>query len=48
VDRWIAATGLGEEARAEDLLRVIDFPTTRRYIEAITARHRFYQERDRL
>ena len=45
VDRWIAATGRGEDAQAEDLMRVIDFPTTRRYIEAITARYRFYKER---
>jgi soluble lytic murein transglycosylase len=48
VDRWIAATGRGEDAQAEDLMRVIDFPTTRRYIEAITARYRFYKERGRM
>ena len=43
VERWIAATERGEEASAEDLLRAIDFPTTRKYIEDITARQRFYQ-----
>jgi soluble lytic murein transglycosylase len=43
VERWIADTGRGEEATAEDLLRVIDFPTTRKYIEDITARYHFYQ-----
>jgi len=44
VDRWIAATERGEAATAEDLIRVIDFPTTRKYIEDITARKRFYLE----
>ena len=44
VERWIAATSRGDEASAEDLLRAIDFPTTRKYIEGITARQRFYRE----
>ncbi len=44
VERWIAATNRGDEASAENLLRAIDFPTTRKYIEDITARQRFYQE----
>ena len=48
VDRWIAQTQLGENARAEDLVTQIDFPTTRKYIEDITARHRFYRERGRM
>ena len=43
VERWITATERGEEARAENLMRVIDFPTTRKYIEDITARQRLYQ-----
>ena len=43
VERWIAATERGDEARAENLMRVIDFPTTRKYIEDITARQRLYQ-----
>ena len=43
VERWITATERGDEARAENLMRVIDFPTTRKYIEDITARQRFYQ-----
>lgn len=48
VDRWVAATNLGEVATAEDFLRVLDFPTTRRYIETICARYRFYQDRNRM
>lgn len=44
VDRWVAETKREEEATARDLMLAIDFPTTRRYIEDITARYRFYQE----
>jgi soluble lytic murein transglycosylase len=44
VDRWVAETRREEEATARDLMLAIDFPTTRRYIEDITARYRFYQE----
>ena len=44
VDRWVVATERGEEATAEQLVRVIDFPTTRKYIEDITARQRLYQQ----
>ncbi len=44
VDRWVEESGRGEEATARDLLLAIDFPTTRRYIDDITARYRFYQE----
>jgi len=43
VERWIADTGRGEETTAADLLNAIDFPTTKKYIEDITARYRFYQ-----
>ena len=44
VDRWIAATERGEEATAADLMRAMDFPTTRKYIDDITARRRFYEQ----
>lgn len=44
VERWIAATNRGDDAVAENLLRAIDFPTTRKYIEDITDRQRFYRE----
>jgi soluble lytic murein transglycosylase len=48
VDRWIAATELGDKATAEDLLAAIDFPTTRRYVQEIVRRSRYYQEIGRL
>ncbi len=47
VDRWVAESGAGEKAEAAELMRAMDFPTTRRYIEDITARYRYYQERER-
>ena len=43
VERWIAVTERGDEATAEQLVRAIDFPTTRKYIDDITGRQRFYQ-----
>jgi len=43
VVRWLATTARDDEATAAHLLRAIDFPTTRRYIEDITARQRFYE-----
>jgi soluble lytic murein transglycosylase len=43
MERWIADSGRGEEATAADLLSVIDFPSTRKYIEDIMARYHFYQ-----
>lgn len=44
VDRWVAETGRGEEATSRDLLLAIDFPTTRRYVDDIVARYRFYRQ----
>ena len=44
VERWIAETNRGEDATAENLMRAIDFPTTRKYIEDITVRQRLYRE----
>ena len=44
VDRWIAESGKGEEVTAQDFVSNIDFPTTRRYVEDITARYRFYKQ----
>ena len=43
MERWIAASGRGDEATAADLLSAIDFPSTRKYIDDITARYHFYQ-----
>ncbi len=48
VDRWVAATNMGDQANADDLLGVMDFPSTRRYIESITARSHFYRDRGRM
>ena len=45
VDRWIAASGVGPNADAHDLLTAMDFPTTRRYVDDIVARQKFYQLR---
>ena len=46
VERWSATTERGDDGGVENLLRAIDFPTTRKYIEDITARQRFYQAMD--
>jgi soluble lytic murein transglycosylase len=43
MERWITETGRGDEATSEDLLKAIDFPTTRKYIVDIIARYHFYQ-----
>jgi soluble lytic murein transglycosylase len=48
VDRWIAESELGANARASDFIARIDIASTRRYIEDITARYRYYRERGRL
>jgi soluble lytic murein transglycosylase len=48
VDRWIAATNMGDQANADDLMGAIDFPTTRRYVEEVTRRRQFYRDRGRL
>ena len=48
VDRWIAATSMGGQANADDLLGAIDYPTTRRYIDEVTRRLQFYRDRGRL
>ena len=48
VDRWIAATNMGDQATADDLLGAIDYPSTRRYVEEVTRRMDFYRNRGRL
>ncbi|HEV7867862.1 MAG TPA: transglycosylase SLT domain-containing protein [Chthoniobacteraceae bacterium] len=48
VDRWVVATNRGDEANAEQLMEAIDFPSTRRYVEEIVRRYRFYQDRGRM
>lgn len=46
VERWVAATGFGAKADGRDLINAMDFPSTRRYVEEITARARFYRNRN--
>ena len=48
VDRWIAATNMGSQANADDLMATIDYPSTRRYINEILRRYQFYRSRGRL
>jgi soluble lytic murein transglycosylase len=48
VERWIAESNRGDDATAEELIRAIDFPSTRKYIEDITARQRYYKRLGRL
>jgi soluble lytic murein transglycosylase len=48
VERWITETNRGDNATAEELMRAIDFPSTRKYIEDITARERYYKALGRL
>lgn len=45
VDRWLAASGAAAGADTHDLLKAIDFPGTRQYVEDIVARSHFYQDR---
>lgn len=46
VDRWIAKTGVAQQADDHDLLNAIDFPGTKRYVVEILARWHAYQARD--
>ncbi|MHA3772874.1 lytic transglycosylase domain-containing protein [Verrucomicrobiota bacterium sgz303538] len=48
VDRWIAESKRGPQATSNDLLSTMDIVSTRRYVEDITARYRFYQKRGKL
>jgi len=48
VERWITETNRGDDATAAELIRAIDFPSTRKYIEDITARERYYKAIGRL
>lgn len=48
VDRWVGDSNMGGHATAADLRDNIAFPSTRKYVESILARYRFYKERGRL
>ena len=45
--RW-AGGNPGLEIPANDFLKQIDFPSTRNYVDSITARYRFYKKRGRM
>jgi soluble lytic murein transglycosylase len=45
VHRWVQDSGMGETAGAGDLRAVMDFPSTKSYIAAISARYEFYKRR---
>ena len=45
VQRWVQGSGMGETAGAEDLQAVMDFPSTKNYIAAISARYDYYKRR---
>ena len=46
VDRWIADSAMGARATASDLRGAMKIESTRRYVDAILARYKFYQERE--
>jgi soluble lytic murein transglycosylase len=48
VDRWVARSNRGAEITAAEFLTLMDFPSTRQYIEDVMERWRFYQRRGRL
>jgi soluble lytic murein transglycosylase len=45
VKRWVSDSGRGETAGADDLQTAMDFPATKSYITAISARQDFYERR---
>ena len=47
VDKWIGQTNMGTRATAGDLRGATRFESTRSYVEAIIARYKFYQAREK-
>jgi len=45
VDRWIADSAMGAHATASDLRSAMKIESTRRYVDTILARYKFYQQR---
>lgn len=43
VDRWVTESKMGTEATSGDLLKVMDYPTTKKYIGDITRRYEIYK-----
>ena len=48
VNRWIKESGKADAVTAADLMQWVDFPTTKKYIEDITARRALFQRKGRL
>ena len=48
VHRWIGNSNMGKRAEARDLKDQIAFPSTKRYIETIEQRYKFYKDRGRM
>ena len=48
VERWVTNTNRGDDATAGEFMRTIDFPSTRKYIDDIVAREKYYQTIGRL
>ena len=44
VDRWVEASGRGEDAQAEDLVLAINIPEVRQSIQEIIGRQKSYEE----
>jgi len=47
VDRWIADSNMGSHTTASDLRSAMKIESTRRYVDTIIARYKFYKERER-
>ncbi|MEI8340043.1 MAG: lytic transglycosylase domain-containing protein [Verrucomicrobiota bacterium] len=47
VDRWIADSNMGSRATASDLRGAMKIESTRRYVDTIIDRYKFYQNRER-
>ncbi len=47
VDRWMTESGKGGSTTSDDLMSVMDYPTTKKYISDISRRYEIYKERER-
>ncbi|MGV3532851.1 MAG: lytic transglycosylase domain-containing protein [Chthoniobacteraceae bacterium] len=47
VDRWVTESKMGAQATSGDLLKVMDYPTTKKYIGDITRRYEIYKREAR-
>ena len=47
VDSWITSSNMGSHATASDLRSAMNIESTRRYVDSILARYKFYQQREK-